>query len=317
LTPEALLERLGLPEYHHALHYAGVVDLASLKALTDSRLRVLGVSQDEHRERILGAIAALRSETPAGLTEVHEAGLTGPVPVDAGITKTQVLVRPDKAALPIEPAPLGDDEDVEDCMSLGPHDGVVSIAVESDDTTDLPQTDHYAQEDEEPVIYEQSEDGALGKLLLFLVVLVVMAVIGGFLVVRSALEAESVSIAPTARSITPAPESAPPPAAPPAVASPRTEPESQPPVASIEPIQPSFPCVKAETRVEQLICGSADLASLDRRLAKAYSVARGTLPNEEFAELRAAQKRWLRSRDACTDQACVSKRYRERLAEVE
>jgi uncharacterized protein YecT (DUF1311 family) len=182
----------------------------------------------------------------------------------------------------------------------------------------LPQTDHYDQEDEEPVIYEQAEGGALGKLLLFLVVLVVVAGIGGFLVVRGALEAEPASIAPTtARSITPAPERAPPPAAPPAVAPSRTEPESQPPVASTEPILPSFPCVKAETRVELLICGSADLASLDRRMAKAYSVARGTLPNEEFAELRAAQKRWLRSRDACTDQACVSKRYRERLAEVE
>ncbi len=378
VTPDSLLEYLGLPEYRAALKHAGVVDQAGLEALTDSRLKVLGVEDEGHRERILGAVAALRSESepeptklpepslrPAGappqddaadkpttmfvkatLDDPGSTGHTDPVPVDEtpvlGGTvpapvdldppapseppgDTQVFVYGDDLPLPSSsapetvPTPLGDEEeDADDDASLDRYDGLVSAHVEADDDTDLPQQDMLGVDDE----YVEPTGGGLGKVLAFLVALVLIAGVGGWFVIQKALKSdEVVKNAPTAQSLpppepeeaAPAPEPEPEPVAtdrddPPEVPV-RTEPD--------EPVVPSFPCSKAESRVELLICGSHELAALDRRMAEAWSAARRTRDKEAFAELRADQKRWLRARDACTDEGCVGQRYRERLAEVE
>jgi len=86
-------------------------------------------------------------------------------------------------------------------------------------------------------------------------------------------------------------------------------------VARSPQIRPSFSCGAARSRVELLICGSPELAALDRRMADAYVAARKG-PGAT-REVQGAQRRWLQSRDACPDSACIAKRYRERIAQLE
>jgi uncharacterized protein YecT (DUF1311 family) len=233
----------------------------------------------------------------------------------------------DRLAAPPKPRPLArplaprEEEDASDDYSPDRHDGPVYTQVESDDTTDLADL-------EEPVgdpdtDYGEPSGSALGKLLLALVVLVLIAGIGGWVVVRQALRADDPVAESQAPSASPSLVAlAPPPLAddpedPPTAAEPG---EADRPGTGSKPaevILPSFPCAKAESKVELLICGSAELAALDRRMAKTYSGARKGLEPEDAKALREAQKRWLRSRDACDDAACVTRRYRGRLAELE
>jgi uncharacterized protein YjbI with pentapeptide repeats len=81
--------------------------------------------------------------------------------------------------------------------------------------------------------------------------------------------------------------------------------------ASAEVDRPSFDCAKAATPVETMICDEYEyvLRRYDLELA------------EVWRELRAAgkgdladQRRWLKSRSACEDRACLSDLYEARLA---
>lgn len=69
--------------------------------------------------------------------------------------------------------------------------------------------------------------------------------------------------------------------------------------------QPSFDCAKAESSAEELICGDAELATVDQRLAERFSAAMqaaGSLDagaNEAKSELRTMQRGWINGRDDC------------------
>lgn len=64
---------------------------------------------------------------------------------------------------------------------------------------------------------------------------------------------------------------------------------------------PSFDCAKAEHEAEVLICGDAQLAALDREIARLYRLAaRGLhMDDERLKELKAVQRGWIKGRDEC------------------
>lgn len=84
----------------------------------------------------------------------------------------------------------------------------------------------------------------------------------------------------------------------------------------------SFDCVPARTEVERAVCGSHDLARLDRHMADAYDFKLVWEEDEVRRQrIRAEQRAWLRTRDtACrapTIAACLSSLYQRRLKDVE
>lgn len=97
--------------------------------------------------------------------------------------------------------------------------------------------------------------------------------------------------------------------APPAVAATDAE-AATPPAPAMAP--PSFDCAGAAGEAEKLVCGDAELAALDRRLATRYAGTRDADP--------AVQRGWVKERDACWKAAdarlCVLESYRTRLAEL-
>ena len=79
----------------------------------------------------------------------------------------------------------------------------------------------------------------------------------------------------------------------------------------------SFPCEKAQSRVEKAICADAELSQLDEFLARYYGGARAGLGSGASC-LAADQRRWLsETRNACTETSCLRKAYLERLAEFD
>lgn len=84
----------------------------------------------------------------------------------------------------------------------------------------------------------------------------------------------------------------------------------------------SFDCALARTEVEQAICGSHELARLDRHMSDAYAF-KLTWEEDEVRrqKIRAEQRAWLRTRDAnCRGPAiaaCLNVMYQRRLKEVE
>jgi uncharacterized protein YecT (DUF1311 family) len=64
---------------------------------------------------------------------------------------------------------------------------------------------------------------------------------------------------------------------------------------------PSFDCARAKSFVEKTICSDATLAALDKRLALAYAEVRREFPRSRGALIK-AQRDWLKSREACTDE---------------
>jgi uncharacterized protein YecT (DUF1311 family) len=87
--------------------------------------------------------------------------------------------------------------------------------------------------------------------------------------------------------------------------------------ANTKPIA-SFNCVKAKTSVEKTICGSVELASFDLSIMESYANALlfykdGDDP-EGLRRLKAAQREWLKKRNACgTDAACLRESMRDQL----
>ncbi len=73
----------------------------------------------------------------------------------------------------------------------------------------------------------------------------------------------------------------------------------------------SFDCVKATTKVENLICASAELSKLDDDLNAAYKNA---LQDEKQADaIRQAQKQWMKERNHCSDARCVKQTYESKI----
>lgn len=72
------------------------------------------------------------------------------------------------------------------------------------------------------------------------------------------------------------------------------------------PINASFDCAKAASKMEKLICSSTQTADADARLAAAYSAARAK--SNDPAALKADERNWLTNeRNACSDVACLLK----------
>lgn len=83
---------------------------------------------------------------------------------------------------------------------------------------------------------------------------------------------------------------------------------------------PSFRCGEATSEVERAICADADLARLDRELAHAFAVARGTQGDSAGQALLVDfQRAWLARRDRdcragkAVDPACLGGMYRAQL----
>lgn len=87
----------------------------------------------------------------------------------------------------------------------------------------------------------------------------------------------------------------------------------------IEPVPatlPSFDCTKAVSLAEKTICAQTLLGWADRRMAWAYERLHLHLPTAEATALRAEQRAWLKTRDACADEACVGRLVRAREQEL-
>jgi uncharacterized protein len=88
---------------------------------------------------------------------------------------------------------------------------------------------------------------------------------------------------------------------------------------------PSFDCAKAGTAAETLVCGDAELAALDRRVAAVYRDALEATEGmadraEAKAGLKAEQRGWIKGRDECWKaedlRACVEDAYLRREGEL-
>ena len=80
---------------------------------------------------------------------------------------------------------------------------------------------------------------------------------------------------------------------------------------------PSFPCDKAQSRVEKTICADAELSDLDEHLGRYYAGARQALADTAEC-FTANQRQWLRTvRDVCADAACLKTAYLARLSELD
>jgi uncharacterized protein len=80
-------------------------------------------------------------------------------------------------------------------------------------------------------------------------------------------------------------------------------------LVALEASAASFPCAKAKSKVEKLICADPVLSKLDEDLAALFRKA-----NTDWDATAAGQKEWLRDiRDRCTDNECLAKAYRERI----
>jgi len=85
---------------------------------------------------------------------------------------------------------------------------------------------------------------------------------------------------------------------------------------------PSFACGKVRPgSIEAMVCGDAELAALDRRLAGVYSAAAKMAANERPPLLKAEQRGWIKGRDECwksdDKRACVQSEYVRRIAALQ
>jgi uncharacterized protein len=78
--------------------------------------------------------------------------------------------------------------------------------------------------------------------------------------------------------------------------------------------EPSFPCAKAMTKVEKLICGEYmdEVRRSDRHMAALYAMIRPKNSN-----IARSQSKWLASRNACGEHDCLRQRYEARITELQ
>jgi uncharacterized protein YecT (DUF1311 family) len=86
--------------------------------------------------------------------------------------------------------------------------------------------------------------------------------------------------------------------------------------------RPSFDCAKARPGVEQTICGSEELARLDRSMAEQFAKRLATFANAARAEWLAQQRQWLVQRYATCSVAldpaeCLDDVYRKRRNQID
>lgn len=92
------------------------------------------------------------------------------------------------------------------------------------------------------------------------------------------------------------------------------------PAAKPAATAPSFNCAKASGQAQQLVCKDAELAQLDREIARLYGLASTGPDAKRYPELKAMQRGWIKGRDDCwkSDDArrCVRDAYALRIAEL-
>lgn len=89
-------------------------------------------------------------------------------------------------------------------------------------------------------------------------------------------------------------------------------------IVSISSHAASFDCEKAASKVERLVCATAEVSDLDTKFAKAYESALSKLAADERNGLISEQRRWLQqSRNRCQQVTCLKHAYWERLARLE
>ena len=85
---------------------------------------------------------------------------------------------------------------------------------------------------------------------------------------------------------------------------------------------PSFDCSRATGQAQQLVCADEQLATLDRELARLYTLAARSpqLSTKQRASLRAYQHGWIKGRNDCWKaddlRACVLDSYVMRIHEL-
>lgn len=77
----------------------------------------------------------------------------------------------------------------------------------------------------------------------------------------------------------------------------------------------SFDCAKAQSGVEQLVCGNPKLSQLDDALSESYKIA---LQDKATAgQVRKEQRRWLKDLGTCPNAECVEWSYTGRTIELQ
>lgn len=82
------------------------------------------------------------------------------------------------------------------------------------------------------------------------------------------------------------------------------------------PAGPSFDCRKASNRSERRICGSPDLAFLDRRHAFFQAQSIGNADGVRRTQLLATGEAFVSRRDSCRTSTCITTAYLDRLREI-
>ena len=78
---------------------------------------------------------------------------------------------------------------------------------------------------------------------------------------------------------------------------------------------PSFDCSAARATAEKMICGSLSLSIVDRNLAFLYKNIRAVSADPDG--LRAEQNQWIRDRNRCKTEACLTDMYETRISQLE
>jgi uncharacterized protein YecT (DUF1311 family) len=82
-----------------------------------------------------------------------------------------------------------------------------------------------------------------------------------------------------------------------------------------KPRAASFPCAKASTSIEKMICGDKQTSDLDFWVASYYRTA--VQISEQPDQLKAEQRAWLTTqRNPCADVKCLKRAYERRLAQL-
>lgn len=85
---------------------------------------------------------------------------------------------------------------------------------------------------------------------------------------------------------------------------------------------PSFDCARADGQAQELVCNDANLAAMDRELARVYALASkdSGLTPQSANELKAMQRGWAKGRDECWKgedlRQCVMTSYAMRIHEL-
>lgn len=81
---------------------------------------------------------------------------------------------------------------------------------------------------------------------------------------------------------------------------------------------PSFPCRGKLTSTERAICADADLADLDRRMAREYAFQLSQQTTRSARKyLRTSQRQWLKERNRCGDSVpCIAAEYHQWIEQL-